>query len=177
MNYYVVQVRARREEKYLSQARELCNGREIALFWPRRELRLRKTGIWRETIASIFPGYIFLETKAIDTPLYKLLKKIPSFIRFLKSSTDITPLGGKDLELIRHFILQNEIVKKSLVTFDSNQRVQILEGPLKGLEGLIVKVDKRKKRIKVKLALYEDSFTIDFGYESVENTGKSGGKG
>ena len=61
-----------------------------------------------------------------------------------------------------------EVVEKSKVYFDENNRIRIAEGALKGLEGRIVKVDRRKKRAKVSLSLYEDSFQIDFGFELME---------
>ena len=61
-----------------------------------------------------------------------------------------------------------EVVEKSKVYFDENKRIRVTEGALKGLEGHIVKVDKRKRRAKVKLALYDDSFLIDFGFELME---------
>ena len=39
---------------------------------------------------------------------------------------------------------------------------------MKGLEGRIIKVDRRKKRAKIKLSLYEESFRVDFGFEILE---------
>jgi transcriptional antiterminator NusG len=36
-----------------------------------------------------------------------------------------------------------------------------------GLEGYIVKVDRRKKRARVKLSLYQNSFAIDFAFEEI----------
>jgi transcriptional antiterminator NusG len=174
MNYYVVQVRTRREGAFMERARDAA-GDAADFYWPRRELRIRKAGRWLETIAPVFPGYVFVAAPDISGPLYRTLKSLPDFSRFLKDNRHITPLSGRDLELVRHFLRQGEIVKKSLVAFEADQRIRILEGPLKGLEGMIVKVDKRKKRIKVKLELYTDSFSIDFGYESVENSGMAGG--
>jgi transcriptional antiterminator NusG len=167
MKYYVVQVRALQEEKCLFRLRELADDRPLTCYWPRRELRIRKAGKWRETTAPIFAGYIFIVSSEPPVTLFHLVKSVPGFLRFLKSNNDITPLEGRDLELVSHFLRQGEIVKKSLVTFTADQRVRVLEGPLKGLEGMIVKVDKRKKRIKVRLELYSDSFAIDFGYEDV----------
>jgi transcription termination/antitermination protein NusG len=41
----------------------------------------------------------------------------------------------------------------------------VINGPLKGLEGKIVKVDKRKGRAKVKLDLYDESFLVDLSFE------------
>jgi transcriptional antiterminator NusG len=41
----------------------------------------------------------------------------------------------------------------------------VISGPLSGLEGRIIKADKRKGRAKVKLDLYGDSFCIDLAFE------------
>ncbi|MFW5689149.1 MAG: KOW motif-containing protein, partial [Spirochaetota bacterium] len=43
--------------------------------------------------------------------------------------------------------------------------IEVKEGPLAGLEGRIVKVDRRKQRAKVRLDLYQESFLVDFGFE------------
>ena len=59
-------------------------------------------------------------------------------------------------------------MEKSKVIFDENKRIRVIHGALKGLEGKIVKVDRRKQRAKVALTLYEDSFLIDFGFDLLE---------
>jgi transcriptional antiterminator NusG len=41
-------------------------------------------------------------------------------------------------------------------------------GPLKWLDGKIVKVDRRKHRARVTLELYQEAFEIDFGFEALE---------
>ncbi|HTP60018.1 MAG TPA: KOW motif-containing protein, partial [Spirochaetia bacterium] len=61
-----------------------------------------------------------------------------------------------------------EIVDKSMVYFDQDRRIRVVSGPLKGLEGRIVRVDRRKGRARVRLELYQDSFEIDFGFDSME---------
>ena len=69
-----------------------------------------------------------------------------------------------------HFIKRaGPIAGISRVFFDENSRIVVMDGPMAGLEGRIIKVDKRKKRAKVKLNLYEDSFTVDLGYEVMES--------
>jgi transcription termination/antitermination protein NusG len=175
MNYYVAQVRARREAAVIGRAQEQNTDRAVSFFWPRRELRIRKAGVWRDVIAPIFSGYIFLSAELDGPALFKRMKGVADFIRFLKSNTEITPLAGRDLDLLRHFLNHGEVAGKSVITFEADQRVRVLSGPLKGLEGMIAKVDKRKKRIKVKLELYTDSFLIDFGYEDLGGSGNAGG--
>jgi transcriptional antiterminator NusG len=99
--------------------------------------------------------------------MYWSLRRTDGFFRFLKSNQDIRPLEGKDLATVLHFVGFGPVAEKSKVWFDDDDRIVVAEGPLKGLEGKIIKVDKRKGRAKVKLDLYDDSFTIDLAFEVI----------
>jgi len=101
----------------------------------------------------------------MDARRLRTIRNCTGFVRFLKTNQDIRPLEGEDLELVRHFLSFGEIVEQSKVTFDVNNRIVVQEGPLKGLEGRITKVDKRKGRAKVQLDMYDNSFRIDLGFE------------
>ncbi len=174
MDYYAIQVKTRGEGKFLKIARYLLDAHELLpphkgrLIWPRRSLTIRKRGKLQETQAPIFPGYVFMETGEFDPDVYWVLKRIDGFFQFLKNNRRIEPLAGKDRETLLHFLNHGEIVSKSEVYFDENQKIRVVNGPLKGLEGQVVKVDKRKKRAKIKLTMYKDSFLIDFGFELLE---------
>lgn len=177
MNYFALQVKTRSEDKYLKLARDLLESREllsrgeVRFLWPRRRLTVRKKGKDHETLAPIFPGYLFLETETVTSEVYWTLKRINGFFRFLKDNHHIEPLEGKDRELLLHFLGFGEVVEKSEVYYDINNRIRVVEGPMKGFEGKIVKVDKRKGRARVRLNLYEDSFLIDFGFSLIESAG------
>jgi|GEM_PF-88986 len=178
MKYFVIQVLTREEPKYLTLARNALRVdcpewfEEGRFLWPRRKLTVRRRGKTKEELAPIFPGYLFYEAEELPTEVYWTLKRTSGFIRFLKSNQNIEPLTGDDKGLLLHFLSYGEIVDKSTVSFDENNRIVVLDGPMKGLEGLIVKVNKRKKRAKVKLTLYEQSFLIDFGFEFLEKKSK-----
>jgi transcriptional antiterminator NusG len=168
MNYYAIQVKTREEKKFLALARNTGAVEPYTLVFPRRTLTIRRLGKNKTVEAPIFPGYIFFEAEQIDPDMYWRIKRISGFFRFLKSNQDIRPLEGKDLELLLHFLSFGEVVKKSKVRFDENSRIVIIQGPLKGLEGLIVKVDKRKGRAKLQLDMYTDTFLVDLGIEFLE---------
>jgi transcriptional antiterminator NusG len=168
MTFYVIQVRSQKMRQYLNVLKKQLDESNGKILWPRRNLRIRRKGKWINELSPIFPGYLFLETAVITPATYNTCKNIPGFIRFLKDNYHITPLSGRDKEIVMHFLKLGEVVGSSLATFDENQKVRIISGPLKGLEGRIIKVNKRKKRIKLKLELYENSFYIDFSFESIE---------
>ena len=90
------------------------------------------------------------------------------FYRFLKSNQDIIALSGRDLSILQHFLKFGQTISTSQVYFDENDRICVTAGPLKGLEGMVVKVDKRKKRAKVKMDFSNDSILIDLGFEIIK---------
>ena len=46
-----------------------------------------------------------------------------------------------------------------MVHFDENERIVVDEGPLNGLEGSIIKVDRRKQRAKIQLDFHGSTYT------------------
>ncbi|MFW6288911.1 MAG: antiterminator LoaP [Spirochaetota bacterium] len=173
MSIYVVSVQPSREDKFLALARNRISIESVQLHWPRRKLTIRRGGKRIETLAPVFPGYIFLETEEIADSLFTTIKRLPGFYRFLESNDRIRALSGDDLELVTHFVRFGDVIGKSKVTFDENSRIEVKEGPLSGLEGRIVKVDRRKQRAKVRLDLYRESFLVDFGFELLAPTSSS----
>ena len=168
MPYYAMQVWTGSEERFRALAERTLADHEARLFWPRRSLRIRKACAWRDSVAPIFPGYLFLQTPEISPSLFAVLKRTPAFVRFLPANESVAPLDLTDQELLGHFLGFGEVVAKSTAYFDENRRIRIVSGPLKNLEGMIVRVDRRKGRARVRLALYENSFEVDFGFEALD---------
>jgi transcription termination/antitermination protein NusG len=168
MPFFAIQIWTGTEGRFLSLARQRAREGEVRLLWPRRRLRIRRKGAWKESLAPIFPGYLFIQSEAIDPGDFHALKNVPGFVRFLPSNSNIVPLEPRDQQLLSHFLSFGEIVEKSRVYFDESRRIRVLAGPLKGLEGMIVRVDRRKSRAKVRLEMYENSFEVDFGFEALE---------
>jgi len=168
MNFFVIQVRTGKEQDFLKQADQVLRAPEQRLYWPRRALRIRRQGVWKDSVAAIFPGYLFLQSESIPPDLYWALRRISGFLRYLKDNRHIEALNDQDREILLHFLNYGEIVQRSSVYFDENNRIRVVSGPLRGMEGRIVKVDRRKGRARIRLELYEDSFMIDFGFDSIE---------
>jgi transcriptional antiterminator NusG len=171
MQYYTIQVKTRTEQKFIKLFKALHPGCTVGLHFPQRSLNIRKNGIVKPVLSPIFPGYIFIEVDEDDSIFthHWQFRKTDGFFRFLKSNQDIVPLSGSDLETVLHFLKKHgPVAGISLAHFDENSRIVIDEGPLKGLEGCIVKVDKRKGRAKVKLDMYGNSFAIDLAFEMIK---------
>ena len=171
--YFALQVKTRGEEKFIRLFRGKHPDIDLPLYFPQRELDLRRGGRIIPSKLAIFPGYVFLELADDENILnYQwAFRRTEGFYRFLRSNQDIAPLQSRDLELVMHFIREvGPLAGKSQVYFDENSRIVVISGPMSGLEGRIVKADKRKGRAKIKLDLYDDSFCIDLAFEVLERT-------
>jgi len=172
MNYYAFQVKTRGEEKYMRLFRAKHPEITVPMYFPQRSMDIRRRGKMVPSKLAIFPGYIFLEIQDDENILnyHWAFRRTEGFYRFLRSNQDIAPLQNRDLELVLHFIKRvGPLAGKSKVFFDENSRIVVVSGPLSGLEGRIVKADKRKGRAKIKLDLYGDSFNIDLAFEVMEH--------
>ena len=146
----------------------------LPMYFPQRALDIRRKGKTATSKQPVFPGYIFLELPNEEDILryHWAFRRTEGFFRFLRSNRDIAPLQHRDLELLLHFIKKvGPVAGKSKVYFDENSRIVVLSGPMSGLEGRIIKADKRKGRAKIQLDLYGDSFCIDLAFEVLDPTG------
>ena len=170
---YALQVKYRWENKYIKLFKFRYPELPFVLSAPLRRMPIRRKGIIRHTTSVIFPCYVFVETDDEDNFIANktAFRRTEGFNRFLKSNQNICPLTGRDLEVVLHFIRKaGPVAGYSTVFFNEESRIVVVNGPLLGLEGKIIKVDKRKGRAKIKLDLYDDSFTIDLPFEVIEKT-------
>lgn len=171
MNYYALQVKTGSEEIFI-RLFDQNNGTQspfsARLLFLRRKMPIKKAGIIKEKMEPVFPGYVFLESDSLLDAVFWGLRTTPGFFRFLPETKAPKPLEGRDLSTLKHFMSFGNVAERSKVHFDSSDRIVVHEGPLKGLEGRIVKVDKRKGRAKVKLDMYDESFLIDLAFEVLE---------
>ena len=172
MQYYAVQVKSKTEDKFVSMLLKKNPDFKMNIYSPKRQIDIRRRGKITKKNMAVFPGYVFIEADKTED-LYEnqqFVRRTPGFNRFLKSNKEITPLSNRDLELVMHFIKNfGPIAGKSRVYFNENSRIVVVDGPLSGLEGRIIKVDKRKCRAKIKLDIYQDSFSIDLAFEVISS--------
>ena len=169
--FYCIYVKTGDESKYIEEIQPVldspdmpCNGK---LYCLGKKMRL-KNG--KEYTESIFPGYIFLETEKIDG--ISFLKKGKSFIRLLPTNDNPRPLCDNDVELINSFLRYGTIIPILKVTFDINDRIQILDGPFQGQEGLVKAVNRRNKRVNFEVELLNGIHVVGLTYEVVKKSGE-----
>jgi transcriptional antiterminator NusG len=165
-NWYVIQTKAGDEEKIKEKVDKL-KIENLKTFLPKRKLLLRKKGKFFYALKALYPGYFFVNFK-FEPSIVKKLKKIQGLIKILSNKNGIPKqVPPNEMSLIFSLTSENEIILPSEAFF-VNDKIKIISGPLLGLEGQITAVDKRKKRVKVKLPFFNSFKEVYLSYELVE---------
>lgn len=169
MIYYAIRVQPNKERIFLHAARKWIKDEECQFFFLRKKLCQRKNGKWKNIEQPLFPGYIFLSlAERLSAAMYWRFKSLAGFAYFLKQRDEFSQLRKNDLDLVQRFLSFGEVLGFSTVNFDTNQRIKVFSGPMTGLEGKIVSVDKRKKRAKILLNFDNKQVHIILGFDFIE---------
>jgi transcription antitermination factor NusG len=130
--WYALYTRSRFEKKMLSELTD----RDVEVFLPMREVisrwKDRKKRIW----IPLFAGYIFVNH--IDTPenRYRILN-IPGAVRFVGHEGHAEQIPEDQILSVRRF-LEASISVDSYPYMQVGTRVEVIAGPLKGIQGILV---------------------------------------
>jgi len=128
---------------------------------PKRILREKKQGIWLNKIRIIFPGYVLVKGHVSIEDYYEF-KDIPGIISFIRSGDKLLKIKKDEVFILSKLIHNGETIGFSKA-FIENERVKIIEGPLKEMEGYIISINKRKKRAKIKISFMDEERTVELG--------------
>lgn len=158
-HWYALHTRGRHEK---SVDRELQKKR-IETFLPLRKITRRWSDRFKEIELPLFSGYLF-----VRIPLKEKLQVLQTAgaVRFIGFNLFPSPVPEKDLLAIRRFI-QEEISADPFPYLSAGDRVYVRSGPLKGIEGFIVRKD-RHTRLVVSLDLVMQSVSVAIDEALVE---------
>ncbi|XKK27598.1 antiterminator LoaP [Bacillus sp. CB62A.1] len=166
LSWYALSVRSGYED--LVKSIILRNLKEplVNVLVPKKTVPEKRKGNFEWVTRKLFPGYILINTE-MDAKLYYKLKEIPNCYNFLNKFQDdnnIYFLEIPDQEITPIVQLLNEkgTIECSKAYLEDST-VKIKSGPLRGREGIIKKIDKRKKRAKLLLNFLGDTKMIDVG--------------
>lgn len=109
--------------------------------------RRSNSGVKTMNPEVIMPGYIFFMARDDCAPMPPLPE---GMLRILTSVHGGYALQGRDAWFAKWLIDQDGVIGAS-VAHRLDERVQILQGPLKELEGCIIRIDKRNQNAQVQL--------------------------
>ncbi|ADD02003.1 NusG antitermination factor [Thermoanaerobacter mathranii subsp. mathranii str. A3] len=164
--WYVIFTRGGFENK-VKDIIQNCFKEEVKLLVPKRKIIERVKGQPVEKIKLLFPGYVFVNAEMSDELYYKMSEVLKRGV-FLKEGKRPAFVREEEMKIILSLIKNSDLIDVSKGIMEG-ERVKIIEGPLKGYEGLIKKIDKRKKRAKVMLSIAGELKSVDLAIEVIEN--------
>ena len=164
--WYVVQVRTGDELKISGRLQLEVKGDGEEVFVPLFERRKCIRGEWTKVMTPLFPGYVFFQTNDIED-VYGRLIKINAFTRILKTGDCFTPIASEEEWFIDNLTDSNHIVEQSIGVIEGDQII-VKRGPLYGLEGSIVKINRHKRIAIVKADFMGGPREIKVGLEIID---------
>ena len=166
-NFYCIWVRTGLENKFIEKVQSLFDSvpdeQNGKLYCIGKQIRLRRG---KEFIDPLLPGYIFWETDNISR--IQDIKDEEGFIDFLPNDNGIKPLSAKDTDLVTSFLKYGSVIPVVNVQFDVNDRIVIVDGLFKGMEGFITDVNRSNKRINFEVTLMDGKRILSLSYQEIQ---------
>lgn len=172
MHMYVIQVTGGRETHARDLITRLLGELVGECFIPRREVFRHVDGEWVSVTETLFPGYVFVRTNQIQQ-VSERLGSVPAFTRLLgKSDERIIPLSSEEVAWLEALLVPvSKVLEKSMGVIEGD-RVIVTEGPLKGHEAQISKIDRHKRAAYLDMRMFGRRKTIKVGLEIVRKSVK-----
>lgn len=120
-----------------------------------------KDGVQKEKKKKMFPGYILVEMVMSDEAWY-IVRNTPGVTGFIGSSgkgAKPTPLLPQEIDRILANMGMSRIDAES--EMKKGDKVSIIDGPFKGMEGVIDSVDLENKRLNVLIDLFGQETPVE----------------
>lgn len=164
--WYVIQVRTGTEREIIRQCQTVIP-KEILekSFLPCFEEMKRYKGAWHKEQKLLFPGYVFL-ISGNPEQLYRSLKPVIGLTKLLKTGDQIISLTESEIQFLLRFGGKEQLVKMSIGFMEQDQ-VTILDGPLKGMEGYIKRIDRHRREASLELPMFGRILDVKVGLEII----------
>ena len=165
--WYVVQVRTGTEENIRTQClRKISSEILERCFIPYYESMKKYKGKWHLEQKILFPGYVFMITDEMEQ-LYLGLKKVIGLTKLIGTGREIIPLKQEEVDFLTEFGKEKQVVEMSTGIIE-NGRIRITDGPLKGREAMIRKIDRHKRKASLEIPMFGRILETQAGLEIIE---------
>ena len=87
--------------------------------------------------------------------------------KLLKTGEEITPLSPQEIALLQKLGKEDQEIEMSTGMIEGD-RVQILTGPLLGMEGMIKKIDRHKRMAYLDVEMFGRTLAMRVGLEIIK---------
>lgn len=164
--WYAIQILTRQENQTSELCRTIIEDEILSdIFYPQVERMRKYRGSWEKRTVPLFPGYLFADTGRSDA-LFLGLRRVPKLTRLLGTGLTPIPLSDGETEFLKN-ILNTEHVAEFSVGFIEGDRLIIESGAMKGMEGMVKKIDRHKRTALLEVEMFGRKVDMKLGLEVV----------
>lgn len=177
VGWYVVQVRTGREgamcELIERVAGEGGSGLLTECFSPQFTTRRKYRGEWCDVQRPLLPGYVIAVT-ARPEELALRMRGVPEFTQLLSVGETFVPLREDERAWMESLTEEGDRTVALSVAVRDGDSIRVTEGPLKGREGVIKRVDRRKCLARLEVSVGGKRVTTTVGLAVLPEGGGPG---
>ncbi len=168
--WYVIQTLGGQEEKTADMIKKQIPSHYIEeCFVPKRERMKKFHGSWNKVEEILFRGYVFASSEKPEE-LYQELRGIPRLTKVIgREKGYFYSLTMEEEMLIRGIGDQNHKTGLSRVQIEDGEKIRVIQGPLGGYIGDVVKVNLHKREVVIKVKFMGKPVNLFMGIEMVES--------
>jgi len=167
LKWYAMRTQVGKEERSVFLVNSFF--RDVTVLFPKRRLSWRKKGEVFDVVKPLFSGYFFV--RAHDNQVRELdfwLRVKRPDIWFVKMGNMIIPVLNEEMQLVQQLMCNGDIVEKSKI-YKNGDKIEIVSGPLVGLEGIVERYSGRNRRVTVKIAIGGEEKRVELDAYSLKN--------
>jgi transcription termination/antitermination protein NusG len=161
-NWYVIHARSKHEAKVESALQQ----KGVETFLPRTAVRSRRQDRRLFLEVPLFPGYLFVRTVLEPYAYYQIIK-LPGVVRLLGVNGRPGAVPREQVDSLQA-IVTSDRPYYPWAYLGQGRQVRIMEGPLAGAIGTILRRRDKKQRLLVSVELFQRSVAVDLEEEAVE---------
>jgi len=139
----------------------------LEVFLPRRMVRSRRRDRLRMLEVPLFPGYLFVHADLSHSDNYYHIVRQDGVVRILGIKGQFTSVPEETVASIRTLVNSGQSILP-WSKLEPGKRVRIVDGPLAGASGVILRLTKGNRRLVVGVELLGRSVCTELAEETVE---------
>ena len=186
--WYVVQVETRRERIAARAITYACAGATVGdaagrqqplleeCFSPSFTHRMRVKGVWKDVDKTLLPGYVIAVTTDPDRLRRRLWRTI-ELTKLLYMGEAFVPLRDDERAWIDRWTTYGDRVNPISIAYRKGDQIVVTDGPLKGHEGMITRIIRKRCLAQVELHVNGKKVTTEVGLAVVPEADARGEQG
>ena len=157
MSWYAVHSKSRHEDRvYLGLLQK-----SFVAFLPKMEVWSKRKDRRKRIMIPMFPGYLFVKLPVLTNEVKVDVLKTFGVVRILGKPTGSQPIPVPDekIDAIRR-IVDSKVEVQQFQYPKVGEPARIIDGPFKGIEGLVLKTDYEKEVFVVSIELLQRSVAL-----------------